>query len=48
MGTAEKNNDLQSRRAKVYMGGGKSETDKQHSLNKLTARERISYLLKLL
>lgn len=45
MGTAEKNNDLQSRRAKVYMGGGKSETDKQHSLNKLTARERISYLL---
>ncbi|MEW6470280.1 MAG: carboxyl transferase domain-containing protein [Bacteroidota bacterium] len=30
---------------KVYLGGGKSRIDKQHEQGKLTARERIAYLL---
>ena len=29
----------------VYVGGGKKKIEKQHSKNKLTARERIDFLL---
>lgn len=37
--------DLNTRLAKVKLGGGKSRIEKQHKQGKLTARERISYLL---
>ncbi|MFS4447212.1 acyl-CoA carboxylase subunit beta [Maribacter sp. 2307UL18-2] len=37
--------ELKKRLAKVKLGGGQSRIDKQHKLGKLTARERISYLL---
>src|SRR6056300_1136546 len=37
--------DLQSRREKARLGGGQARIDKQHSLGKLTARERINVLL---
>ncbi|NIK91985.1 acyl-CoA carboxylase subunit beta [Mangrovimonas sp. CR14] len=37
--------DLKSKLAQVKMGGGKSRIEKQHSQGKLTARERIDYLL---
>ncbi len=37
--------ELQSRRHKARLGGGKKRIDKQHSLGKLTARERIITLL---
>ena len=37
--------DLKRRLAKVKLGGGKSRIEKQHKQGKLTARERISYLL---
>ena len=37
--------ELQSRRDKARLGGGKKRIDKQHSLGKLTARERIVTLL---
>ncbi|NND94149.1 MAG: acyl-CoA carboxylase subunit beta [Flavobacteriales bacterium] len=30
---------------KIYLGGGQKKIDKQHALGKLTARERIEYLL---
>lgn len=30
---------------KIYLGGGKSKIDKQHEQGKLTARERIEYLI---
>ncbi|SHI75953.1 Acetyl-CoA carboxylase, carboxyltransferase component [Arenibacter nanhaiticus] len=36
---------LNKKLAKVYMGGGKGRIEKQHALGKLTARERIDYLL---
>lgn len=36
---------LDKRVALAHLGGGKKRIDKQHSKNKLTARERISYLL---
>ena len=37
--------DLKSRLAKVALGGGKKRIEKHHSKGKLTARERIDYLL---
>ncbi len=37
--------DLNKKLEKVYLGGGKSRIDKQHAKGKLTARERINYLL---
>jgi len=37
--------ELQSRREKARLGGGKLRIEKQHSLGKLTARERINILL---
>ncbi len=36
---------LNERLAKAYLGGGQARIDKQHKKNKLTARERIHYLL---
>jgi len=36
---------LKKRLLKVYQGGGKDKLDKQHAKGKLTARERIDYLL---
>ncbi len=30
---------------KIYLGGGQSKLDKQHEQGKLSARERIEYLL---
>ncbi len=36
---------LKHRLSKVHLGGGKSRIEKQHSQGKLTARERIDYLL---
>ncbi len=37
--------DLKNRLAKIKLGGGQKRIDKQHSQGKLTARERIAYLL---
>ncbi len=37
--------DLKKRIAKVKLGGGQKSIDKHHSKGKLTARERIDYLL---
>ncbi len=36
---------MNHRLEKIYLGGGKSRIDKEHEKGKLTARERISYLL---
>lgn len=45
MGTVDKITDLQNRRAIIEQGGGEAKVKKQHDQNKLTARERILYLL---
>ncbi|MCX2681712.1 acyl-CoA carboxylase subunit beta [Galbibacter sp. EGI 63066] len=37
--------DLKKRLAKVHLGGGKKRIEKLHSQGKMTARERIDYLL---
>ncbi|WP_242158472.1 acyl-CoA carboxylase subunit beta [Aestuariivivens sediminis] len=37
--------ELKSRLLKVHLGGGKSKIDKLHGKGKMTARERIAYLL---
>ncbi|MFK5974019.1 MAG: carboxyl transferase domain-containing protein, partial [Flavobacteriaceae bacterium] len=37
--------ELNKRLIKVRLGGGKTRIEKQHALGKLTARERIDYLL---
>jgi acetyl-CoA carboxylase carboxyltransferase component len=37
--------DLNSKLDKVYLGGGKKRIEKHHNKGKLTARERIDYLL---
>ncbi len=37
--------DLKRKQQKVYLGGGKSKIEKQHKKGKLTARERIEFLL---
>ncbi len=44
MGTVEKLNELQSRRAEIEAGGGEAKVKKQHDAGKLTARERIALL----
>lgn len=36
---------MEKKLEKIYLGGGKSRIDKQHEQGKLTARERIEYLL---
>ncbi len=41
----DKLDNLRQTQSKILLGGGKEKIDKQHSLNKLTARERISCLL---
>lgn len=37
--------NLEQKLEKIYMGGGKARIDKLHEQNKLTARERIDFLL---
>ena len=37
--------DLRKRFAKVKLGGGQNRIDKHHAKGKMTARERIDYLL---
>ena len=37
--------DLRQKKDKIALGGGKKSIEKQHEKNKLTARERISYLI---
>lgn len=45
MGTVDKITDLQKRRALIEQGGGEAKIKKQHDAKKLTARERILYLM---
>jgi len=37
--------ELKKKAAKIHLGGGKSKIEKQHAKGKMTARERIDYLL---
>ena len=37
--------EMNQKLAKIYLGGGKKRIEKLHSKNKLTARERIDYLI---
>ena len=37
--------EMEERRKKVLLGGGEKRIEKQHEKGKLTARERIEYLL---
>ncbi len=37
--------EMKQKLAKIYLGGGKKKIEKLHSKNKLTARERINYLI---
>lgn len=37
--------DVRSKLAKIHLGGGKKKIEKQHAQGKLTARERIDFLL---
>ena len=39
------NSKLKQRFAKVKLGGGKAKIEKHHAKGKMTARERIDYLL---
>ena len=45
MGTVDKLNQLQNRRAEISLGGGEEKIKKQHDAKKLTARERILALM---
>lgn len=45
MGTVDKITELQNRRATIEQGGGEAKIKKQHDANKMTARERILYLM---
>ena len=36
---------MENKLSKIYLGGGKGKIDKQHEQGKLTARERIEYLI---
>ncbi len=45
MGTVDKLNQLQNRRAEISLGGGEEKIKKQHDAKKLTARERILLLM---
>ena len=38
-------NDLNAKLSQAYLGGGQKRIDKQHEKKKLTARERVNYLL---
>ena len=38
-------NQLKNKRQVTHLGGGKKKTDAQHKKGKLTARERVKYLL---
>ena len=40
-----KSTELKKKREEALAGGGKEKVDKQHSAGKLTARERIDFLL---
>src|ERR1043166_4541407 len=37
--------NMEKRLEKIYLGGGKTRIDKQHEQGKLTARERVDFLL---
>ena len=41
----EKINELRKRKEKIEEGGGKEKNEERHAKGKLTARERILYLL---
>ena len=41
----EKHEELKEKKEKIKMGGGKKRIEKQHKKGKMTARERINYLL---
>jgi propionyl-CoA carboxylase beta chain len=41
----DRNTDLLNRRESSHVGGGKARIDKQHQQGKLTARERVTFLL---
>ena len=41
----QKIKNLNERLAKAYLGGGQDRIEKQHAKKKLTARERIEYLI---
>ncbi len=41
----QKINELNDKKAKAYLGGGKARIKRQHEKKKLTARERVNYLL---
>mgnify|MGYP005836067433 CR=1 FL=1 len=45
MSSKDKIKELQSRREKLMLGGGKDRLEKQHAAGKLTARERVDALL---
>ena len=45
MGTVDKLNQLQNRRAEISLGGGEEKIKKQHDAKKMTARERILALM---
>ena len=42
--SVNKLDDLRQRKEKIMLGGGAKRVEKQHSLGKLTARERINLL----
>ena len=37
--------DLRRKLEQIYLGGGQKKIDKEHSKGKMTARERVNYLL---
>ena len=45
MDIAEKIKELERRNTEAELGGGQERIDKQHAKGKMTARERIDYLL---
>ncbi len=45
MSTKARLKELEERRAKAKLGGGKEKIEQQHSRGKLTARERIDVLV---
>lgn len=45
MSTEDKHEELQKKKEKIKKGGGEKRIEKQHKKGKMTARERINYLL---
>ena len=45
MDIAEKIKELEKRNTEAELGGGQERIDKQHAKGKMTARERVDYLL---